>query len=574
MAFGQEMQDFIAAFQVGSTIKQKKRQMALDETQETNRSKEASAKLADSRSRYDETMAFNREKFDTAKERNAGIDARSQTALDLQKGAQDRLAAKEADDAWYKQVEADPESGYDAAGNVIPPPSQRGKPSEAIPTGPAGQETPDRIGTVGSSGMGDLVVNPDTVADAIDGGLKTISSRAGAGGIQAIMEGEGAPAPQTVQAVDSIIDPDNQMTEAQKTLARLEATYEFYLTKYKGKDGVERANEAAAQWLQHARGVAAIQAQAAMALNAKGDTAGAAKKLAEMHDSIPDGMSTTYDEASNTFTMTDDQTGEVLQQGEVTPEMIDQIAASFTKGPEFFKVMMSAAQRSKNFNPGAGTKAKEEKPITSAALKEQEPLAAEANVDEIDAALYDVVSKELVDIDGAPIFGSPDEFADQVGPDSKQALVDLATMITAYNRIPPKDAAKLALVITDPDVMVGDPSEQQFDGFKLPKAINEANRKAGKDIMVLETPDGRQLELPGNDATVAIQKANHGLWIAAKAITDKNVAQTNERVINDNNQYNLQREEDDRLRQEGNRTGARGAVPAAPLPPKRTGRGG
>lgn len=176
MAFGQEMQDFIAAFQVGSTIKQKKRQLALDTTQEENRAKEATNKAAATQARYDETMSFNRKKFDTTNKRNEGIDRRAETALQLQQGAQDRLAAKEADDAWYKQIEANPRLGYGADGvTPIPPPSQRGKPTEAIPTGPAGQTTPERIGTVSSSGMSDLEVNPETVANAVDGGLKVLS---------------------------------------------------------------------------------------------------------------------------------------------------------------------------------------------------------------------------------------------------------------------------------------------------------------------------------------------------------------------------------------------------------------
>lgn len=553
MGFGAEMKDFIAAFQVGSQIKDRRAQQALDIEQESNRSKEATNKAAAVQQRYEETRAYNQAGRDYTQkkdERDAAIKldetlyTRGRNSdLDAQK------ASETADAAWYKQIEADPQLGYGPDGTPIPPPSQRGKTKEAIPT----TSTTDEI--VGSSGTGDIEINRDLVADAIDGGLKKLSHEGEVAGIQSVMEGAGAPKPDTVKAVDAIIDPNNEMSEDQRTLARLEATYEFYLTKYKGKDGYDRANEAAAQWLQHARGVAAIQATAALALNEQGDMVGAAKKLSEMHQSIPDGQSTTYDEASNTFRVTDDETGEVVQEGEVTPELIDEIATSFTKGPAFFKVMVQAAQRSKNFRPGEAD-AKAPKPVTSEKLKSADTPIEPGDPDEINAAMFDTISKEVVDIDGAPIWANPEEFVAQVGEDSANALTNLAGMIVANNPgIDSKAAAKLALVIADPDINVGDPSEQQFDGFKV-LPISAENKKAGIDIMVIRTPDGRELELPGNDATTAIRIANHGLFIASKAVVEKNVGMTNERVTNENNAYNLQRQEDLR-RQEENRTGIR-----------------
>lgn len=576
MGFGAEMKDFIAAFQVGSQIRDRRAQQALDVEQESNRSKEAANKAAATQARYDETRAFNQEGRDYTQRKDARDAAIKLDDTLYTRGRNADLDAqsanKAADEAWYKQVEADPEMGYGPDGTPIPPPSQRGAVKEAIPT------TPTTGGTVSSSGMEDLEINRGLVADAIDGGLKKLSQEGEIAGIQSVMEGAGAPKPDTVKQVDAIIDPDNKMSEDQKTLARLEATYEFYLTKYKGKDGYDRANEAAAQWLQHARGVAAIQATAALALNEQGDMVGAAKKLSEMHQSIPDGQSTTYDEASNTFRVTDDETGEVVQEGEVTPELIDEIATSFTKGPAFFNIMVQAASRSKNFKPGEGD-AKKEKPITSKELKSSDTPIDPGDPDEINAAMFETISKEVVDIDGAPIWANPEEFVAQVGEDSANALTGLAGMIIANNPgIDSKAAAKLALVIADPDINVGDPSEQQFDGFKV-LPISAENKKAGIDIMVIRTPDGRELELPGNDATTAIRIANHGLWIASKAVVEKNVGMTNERVTNDNAAYNLQRAEDQRLRDEqlkANRAGGRGAPPSSlVLPGRRTGgRGG
>lgn len=574
MSFGAEMKDFIAAFQVGSQIKDKRRALELDAEQEKNRSAEAANKAAAVESRYQRTQAFNQEGRDYTRGKDARTEAIAADKTTYDRGRDAKTdaatAGKAADESWYKQIEADPQLGYDAAGNVIPPPSQRGKPAEAIPTTSI-PEAAGAIGPVSSSGMNDLMYT------AIDGGLKHLSQEANTNGIESVMAGNGAPSPETVTAIDKIVDPDGKMSEEEITLARMEATYEFYTSRYKGKDGVERANAAAAQWLQHARGVAAIKAHAAQVLLQKGDHVGAAKQLADMHSSVPDGNTTTYDEQSNMFTITDNETGDVLQEGEATPELIDQIASSFTKGPEFFNIMKSAAMKDKNFNPGAGGKdAKPDKPVTSGDIKEQAPLEAEASREEIDASMFEMVSKEMVDVDGAPVFASPEEFLAQVGEDSAGALSDLAVMISGYNGIAPKEAAKLAMIIADPDINVGDPSEQQFDGFKV-LPISAENKKAGKDVMVIQTPDGRELELPGNDATTAIRKANHGLFIAAKAITQKNVDMTNERVTNDNNAYNLQREEDLRLQEEqrnGQRFGRGNAVIPQAIPLQRSGRGG
>lgn len=564
MSFGAEMKDFIAAFQVGSQIQDKRRQQALDVEQEKNRSAEASNKAAAVESRYQRTMDYNEAGRADTNKRNAAIDLRAQEQLDLNRTAQERLAGKEADDAWYKQLEANPQLGYDAAGNQIPPPSQRGQPTEAIPTTSA---------PAAGGGTDDVVINHAIVSDAVDGGMKQLSAQLKSErGVEDVMGGAGAPSVQTIQQVSEIVDPDKVMAEGKRITAMLEATHDFYMTTYKGADKVERANEAAAAIIQYSRSQAAVLATAAQAKMEQGDMAGATAELIKAHDIIPDGRSTTYDEASNTFTVTDDETGEVVQEGEVTPEMLDQIAAGFTKGPLVFEMLLQSAMKSKNFNPGAGDKAAAApKPVTSVDLVADDE--ADGMREEFATNLFDLVSTEMVDIDGAPIFASPEEFIAQVGEDSTEALADLSVMITKFNPdINPKDAAKLALVISDADVNVGEIKDQNF-GFKV-LPVSAENKKAGKDIMVIQTPDGRELELPGNAATTAIRIANRGLFIAGKKIIEKNVGMTNERVINDNNQYNLQRQEDLRLQGKGNRSGARGAGVPLPTPTRRTGRGG
>lgn len=583
MSFGAEMKDFIAAFQVGTQIKDRRRAMALDVQQEENRSKEASNQAAAVEARYQRTQAYNQEGRDYTRKKDETAAATAATEIDYQHSrdatSDTRQANTAADAAWYKQVEADPQMGYEPDGvTPIPPPSQRGQPKEGIPTEstPAG---PGRPGPVSSSGMSDLVINHETVANALNGGLKELSNESNKSGIQSVMEGAGAPDSKTVAAIDNIIDPNNTMSEAEISLARIEGTYEFYVKR----GDIEKADKAAAAWLQHARGMAAIKATEMQVKLDQGDVAGAAQTAADMHDSIPDGHSTTFDKASNTLVTTDDQTGEVVMTTEATMEKLDQIAAAFTKGPEFFNLMKSAAMRSTNFNKGA-EEAKANKPVTSKPFSEKEdPLAADVprgTREEVDTAIFDIASKELVDVDGKPVFKDNEEFLKMVGEDSVGALSDISMMIIAHNPdVTPKEATKLSMIITDPDQNVGSPGDQHFDGFEvLPISVD--NRKAGIDIMVIRTPDGRELELPGNAFSTAFKTANHGLFIAAKETTQKNVDETNSRVTNDNNQYNLQRAEDLRLQEErrtGKRTG-RGNVyvpQALPgVPPKRTGRGG
>jgi hypothetical protein len=584
MGFGREMQDFIAAFQVGSSIRDNRKKLSLAEEEEKNRSAEATARAQAQQDQFNATQegintrhgistGLSREKFDYQQKNDADVAARG--------------ASKEADDAWYKQIEADPQSGYGPNGEMIPPPSQRGAPVEAIPTGPQQQTG------AAPAAVDDTVINYPTVDKAIDGGLKVLSERSGGKkGIQdgmaspdakAIMEGDGALKPETVKQIDAIIDPDGLLPEEKLSLGRLEATYEFYTGgSYKGKDGVERANEAAAQYIQYARGVAAIHAHAAQVKLKAGDVPGAAKQLVEMHKSIPDGQSTTFDEATMTFETTDDRTGDIIQRGEVTPELIDQVASSFTKGPEFFNVMMQAAQRSKNFNPSAGDKpAKAEKPITSKELEETDPLAdkeadAELKV-AVDTELFNLGSKGLTDIDGKPIFANMEEFVAQVGPESTDALSDLGIMIAKSNKgVSAEEAAKFAFLIANPDDKVGSIEDQQFDFDVLP--ISVENKKAGIDVLEIRI-GGRTLKLPMAQGTDAITTANRGLFIAAQENTQSKVNMTNERATASNKAYQLDAAEQKRLEEErraGVRTGRGSAIAAPPLPvspTKRTGRG-
>lgn len=569
MGFGTEMRDFVAAFKIGSDIQDRRKQRELEAEQEKNRTAENAAQEARIQRNFETSQEGIKTRHADSmgmQERRIGISESnldiSRGNLDLQRDNAHRAELVQADAAWYKQLEADPQSGYGPDGEMIPPPSQRGNAggaaTEAIPTGPEGMSNGavDEAPAEAVEPVDDVEINYPTVGKAIYGGMKLlqklfadkgIQDGAEAPGLKAMMEGDGALKPETVKAVDGILDPDGVLPEQKLTLGRLEATYEFYTSgKYKGKDGVERANEAAAQWIQTARGIAAINAHTALVKLKNGDVDGAADQLVKMHDAIPDMQSTTYDRETKTYQTTDDQTGEVVQEGEVTPELIEQMATAFVGGPAFYEVVMQAAMRSKNFNPGAGDKAaKVEKPRTSEALAEADPAdTAELN-DQVGEAIVEMVSKELADIDGNPIFANVEEFVAMVGEDSADALNDLGVMIAVHNRsVSPEEAAKLALLITNPDEMVGSPEDQHMGFEVLP--VTKDNIKAGIDIMEIKTSNGIILKLPGSQANDAIKTANRGLFIAAKENIQKKVDMTNERVRTDNESYTLERLEEER----------------------------
>jgi hypothetical protein len=194
--------------------------------------------------------------------------------------------------------------------------------------------------------------------------------------------------------------------------------------------------------------------------------------------------------------------------------------------------MKEAAMRDKDFNPGAGDKAAApEKPVTSAPLEEQEKLAADDEHREgIKAGIENTLSKKLVDIDGASIFADTEELVDMLTPESYDALADLGVMIAGYNQgIGPEDAARMALIMADPDDKAETFEDQRYE-FKMPKRINEANKKAGIDIAVIRLPDGTELELPGNLTKTLILEANRGLYNAAKDVNIKNANMTTERA--------------------------------------------
>ena len=477
--------------------------------------------------------------------------------------AQKRLELKAEDEAWYKQVAANPRLGYDENNNPIPPPSQRAPAPEAIPTTP---DAPQGVlGPRISNEDADPGINYGNIADALNGGMKHLNEEGRAGGEAAVAGGAGALKPETAKEVFDIVDPERKLSEGKRILASIDATREFYLTTYPGKDGVERSNAAAAQWIQYARGMAAVQATAAQALLAKGDVPGAARALVEAANVIPDGNTTTYDEKANTFVTVDNEDGKVLQEGEVTPETIEKYAAGFAKGPAAYELILQQAMKSKDFNPGTGKKpAKEAKPVTSKELDETDPLAdAEADKelnDNIGAELLTIVSGELKDIDGVPIFKNMEEFIAQVGEDSTNALSDLGVMIAKNNKgISVKEAAKLALAITNPDDKVGAIEDQQFDFEVLP--VSKANLEAGIDVLELSI-GGKTIRLPASQATDAIKTANRGLFIVMQETTQSKVNMTNERVKAGNEAAQADMAEQKRLddeRHEGVRTG-RGSI--------------
>lgn len=618
MSFGAEMRDFIQAYQAGSQIRDNRTKLRLAEEEEKNRTAEAKAKAKQTEShfqqtqegistRFRENQGLQREKFTYQQGQDATVNARLQEQtdisgghlkvaeenLDVSKRGARRLELEAADKAWAEKIKLDPQSGYEKS-VPIPPPSQRAgaydAPTEAIPTGPAGAAAP------ANPRFADLPIDYKMLGKSLDAGLKKLQEEFGLNkGIQdgvalpggkALMEGEGAFKPETVKQVDAIINSNGLMPEQEVVMKRHAETYRFYMEDYKGPDGMKLAGEAAAQWIQWARGEAALKAHAAKALLDRGDLPGAAKMIEKMHDGIPDGRSTTYNEQDNTFEVTDDQTGEVIHSGEVTPDLIEQVAAAFTKGPEFYRVLMEAAKRVPNFEKvetEAQTKAK--KPITSAPLEELAPLNVadyEKDTNEIKTSVMEILGKELADIDGVAPFTDDDEFIAQFGEESADAVVDLGVMIKGYNRgLTSKEAAKLALQISNPDEMAGRVEDQRFDFEILP--ISDENRKAGIDVLEIMTLDGTHLRLPMKQGSDAIHSANHGFFIAVQEHTQKKVNMTNERVIQGNEQHQI-----DRLREKGqseksDRGGAgmgrRGGayVPPPPKifkPPQRTNRAG
>lgn len=578
MGFGNEVKDFLAAYQVTSGIKDRRRQRDIEQQRADNQVSIAKMKQdaydkkwqADyglrerAADRADELNKFNKEKFadeSSLKRERLDFDKRRADATEK------RLAAESARKLHDKAIAEDPTKLLDD--ESAEPPSQalptgvntgtveetqEGEgpaQNQAIPTSPepaaaSSTSAPVSTPTVTGSGMG-----PVAPAVALAGGLKYIQEHFGLGKQQAVptagateqgkkrlFEGEGSMTPEEQQAVDKMLDEQDikngvdpqKLTDSARSIRRLTRTYELLLSRGKTKE----ANQMAAAIIQSSRGTASMLGQQALGRLQKGDIQGAAQSVVQAHDQIPDGRSVKFDPNSMTFQVIDDQSGNVVQKGQATPEMIFSLANGFKDGSAYYAAITGAASRDPSM---------QDKPPTAAQAKEaakEDELKAVPGYEPSDKADVDVngsVIKEFARMklpDGSPVFSktlkapmpgqedvqgdmTPEEITKAIGEHSVTSITNLGAMISKYNDVSPAEAGRLAVSIVNPSV----DSDQKWN-FKL---INGT-----QNVMEIMTEDGTRLRLPARTATAAIKAGHDGMFQLASKMDRSRRAEADTRA--------------------------------------------
>src|SRR5688572_3088337 len=270
MAFGNEVKDFIEAFQVGAVIKDKYKRRKLDEQEAKDRVTIAEMKEKGASERFGQVHDLNKQKLkqaadietgrmsrkdrelgiregsakDTAdfrKESNRlrkmGIDVQARTADSLNKyrtdtlglnkqkhtDLQTRLKAEAAEKARKARIAANPASEFDPENQpgALPTevttttgaPQNKGIPVESEPESKGTRAIP--------AGMAGPIGGAVNVATALGGGLKYLQDHFGLGGgltgqgaaaqdgTRRLFEGEGTWDPEEKKAVESILDEDD-----------------------------------------------------------------------------------------------------------------------------------------------------------------------------------------------------------------------------------------------------------------------------------------------------------------------------------------------------------------------------
>ncbi len=569
MAFRNEVRDFMEAFQVGAKIKDTYKRRKLDEQEAKDKVSIAQNKLDYDTSKFNKVYDQNERKIKSADDRYKSDYGLRQQAGDRAErdlkfrtdnatATQTRLAAADAERAKVARYKQDPFAQMNdekAAQSALPTgvnPNIAGvdmsgadtsQPAQGIPAeGPgekeggaedAGEAQPE----VGISAAVPRSASVPGVAAALHGGLKYLQQHfkldaglpgqgsAGKDGARRLFEGEGSNTQAEMDGINQKLDELSRkngvdpktLTESERQIRNLTELYNWHLKRRQP----EEANAAAASILQYSRGVASMLGMQAIKKLQGGDVAGAAQAVIQAHDQIPDGRSVQLDPESMTFKVIEEDSGKLLQEGKVTPEMIFSVANGFKDGSGFFKVIMDAASRDKSMQD-------KERAPTSAEVKSEElkpqpgyeaPVPAEnAPVPDVSSAIH----KELTNMrmtDNTPVFENEQKMVESVGPEAMTAISELGELIAKYNEVPPDKAGRLALLLVNPADKGGN---SQFD-FQM---IDDRN----PNVLELMAKDGTRLKLPARIVTPLILQGHKAMTAVGQKVMERQKMESGRRI--------------------------------------------
>ena len=396
-----------------------------------------------------------------------------------------------------------------------------------------------------------LGITPDKVSAAIDGGLKYLQNHfmgkdkqavpEGAQqekGVKELLSGMNGLTKEERALVDQIVDAEDikagidpkQIADRMKNINVMVKTRDLFMRRG-GEKNQKIADAMSASIIQEARNMSAILSESALNKLRKGDIHGAAQDTVRAIDQAPDGRSATYDPNTQRFQYTDDLTGKVIQEGTVTPEMIEQVATGIKDGGLFYKQLMQAAVRhDPTLAPPAETPLAMHKHAGA-----KKGAAADAAVGDIGAEgdtgaegeaagppvgqrdvgtsfvdnlglLVDEKGKTILPTD--PATGkskyTPEQIAQAMGPQHLAAANDLGNLIANENPdITPDKAGRLVASLTQPDL-----ANPELWNFKL---MPGSNLNDPNGDLIIKAADGTIFKLPTAVAAPIMYDARLGM---------------------------------------------------------------
>lgn len=201
---------------------------------------------------------------------------------------------------------------------------------------------------------------PATLGEALHHGLTFLGNALGlsrrgqgvgedhaaAAGQQKLLEGyvtpnEPPPTPQEVAQIHQTVDPQNQMSDSVRNVYALEKGYEFY----RDRGDMAKASKFAASLIQSAGDTARQYGMQAVNSGKQGDVDGMIASSVKAYNSIPDGMNVTAEKGQNgTINITrTNSAGETVDQHQLTPQQVLQMATGISSKSGFYEAVMQAA---------------------------------------------------------------------------------------------------------------------------------------------------------------------------------------------------------------------------------------
>lgn len=273
--------------------------------------------------------------------------------------------------------------------------------------------------------------------------------------------GANAASDAEVKAMDKAVDPDNELSESTKTVARLDAGVKYWLAKSNPKNAAVLSQ----RLLEYGKQKTQTLGTAAAAALKKGDTQQAVDLLKKAYDYIPDGgelkASLTKD-GHVQASVFDQRTGTEMNLGELGPQELFHYATGAANGSTYMNHLVAVASGHIGVKQPAGAGGGDKLPKIQDRLNVATTMKNEASSG---------ANGDTATAGDAPKYNVPKGYEDSVQ--------SIASDVFSSNNVSQQDAMRLASHLVDP--------------------AQTANRLTlTRDGAVYKADDGRQFKVPQN----------------------------------------------------------------------------